>query len=72
VGVRPPSQLLPSAWAKGSEEARIKERGRPAAELRPGEELERHGWRSWTWALAGPVKIHPSLTEEDEEETLLI
>ena len=52
--------------------AASKERGRPAAELRPGEELERHGGRSWTWALAGPVKVHPSLTEEDEEETLLI
>ena len=26
--------------------------GLPAAELRSGEQLERHGWRSRTWALA--------------------
>jgi len=32
--------------------------GPPPAELRSGEQLERHGWRSRTWALAGvPVRV---------------
>ena len=46
-------QRLSVGMASGS-----KERGRPPAELRSGEELERHGWRSRTWALAGvPVGV---------------
>ena len=72
--MQPPSQLLPSAWEKGSEEAQIKERGRAAAELRSGEQLKRHR-HGLAVALVDLGRwLDPSVKfdEEDEEETFLI